>query len=109
MFRIQKKMGITTYEHKISSALYTTTSSITAKCSSFVKVPHVPPEHVLGGVGGLGAVLAGTVLHALVYVLQELTLVREAAPLEPPRLCGSGVRRAVPAPFMRSPPCANAS
>ena len=63
MFRIQKKMGITTYEHKISSALYTTTLSITAKCSSFVKVPHVPPEHVLGGVGDLGALLAGVLPH----------------------------------------------
>lgn len=45
---------------------------------------HVDEETLVG----LGAVLAGTVLHALVYVLQELTLVREAAPLEPPRLCG---------------------
>ena len=49
--------------HPHECVLYTTTSSITAKCSSFVKVPHVPPEHVLGGVGDLGALLAGVLPH----------------------------------------------
>ena len=30
---------------------------------SFVEVPHVPPEHVLRGVGDLGAALAGVLPH----------------------------------------------
>ena len=29
----------------------------------FVEVPHVPPEHVLRGVGDLGAALAGVLPH----------------------------------------------
>mmetsp|Transcript_2788 Transcript_2788/g.8567 ORF Transcript_2788/g.8567 Transcript_2788/m.8567 type:complete len:131 (+) Transcript_2788:1459-1851(+) len=37
---------------------------------------------------GLLAALGGTCLHALIYVLQEMTLVREAAPIDPPHLCG---------------------
>eukprot|EP00308_Calcidiscus_leptoporus_P009348 CAMPEP_0119358038 /NCGR_PEP_ID=MMETSP1334-20130426/6329_1 /TAXON_ID=127549 /ORGANISM="Calcidiscus leptoporus, Strain RCC1130" /LENGTH=253 /DNA_ID=CAMNT_0007372437 /DNA_START=1 /DNA_END=759 /DNA_ORIENTATION=- len=37
---------------------------------------------------GLLAVLVGTGMHALVYVLQEMTLVKEATPLEPSMLCG---------------------
>jgi drug/metabolite transporter (DMT)-like permease len=39
-------------------------------------------------VPGLVAALGGTCLHALIYVLQEMTLVQEATPIEPPHLCG---------------------
>ena len=62
--------------------MYTTTSSITAKCSSFVKVPHVPPEHVLGGVGHLGALLAGVLPHPdvlAVDVIGDDVLLRRVA------------------------------
>jgi len=37
---------------------------------------------------GIVAVLIGTGMHALVYVLQEMTLVKETFPLEPSILCG---------------------
>lgn len=37
---------------------------------------------------GLAAVVGGTALHALVYVLQEMTLVKQTDKLEPAQLCG---------------------
>ena len=49
--------------HSIHSALYLNNKVITVTLQSFVKVPHVPPEHVLRGVGDLGAVLAGVLPH----------------------------------------------
>ena len=56
MSRVQESLVIIR-----SLGLHATTLSQPA---SFVVVPHVAPEHVLGGVGGLGAVLAGVLPHA---------------------------------------------